>query len=312
MTVLALECDAAQARAIRHLVCDVVHANLTLVRTVDEARQALCEGAPCVVLLPPLIPPSEERELIASLRGLPHGSLIQIVTTPVLTALEESAPSSRRWLLRSPRRPRARPAREDEARLFAQRLAWSLARATEEYDEAEPSPAAVQAALPEHTLERTVEPAVIADSLKDASTETEVLRVDRRASRRFAVHELTVLRTARIQSGAEVSLVDLSAGGALIASRARLQPDTESVIDIVAERGRVLIPFHILRCQLVTLGGSPHYRGACMFTQPIDMSGLVAPDHATIATHIPRESLEAVVKTVLDEENGRHTRSRGR
>lgn len=163
MTVLALECDPAQAEAIRHVVCDVVREKLTLARTVEQALHALREGAPDLVLLPPLISPSEEAELIASLRGLPRGWLIETLTTPVLTAVEEPATSSRRWLSLGSRPDSARPAREDEARLFAKRLAWSLDRAREQQDTAEPFETGEETLTP---VEETTESAVIVEPVE--------------------------------------------------------------------------------------------------------------------------------------------------
>jgi hypothetical protein len=97
---------------------------------------------------------------------------------------------------------------------------------------------------------------------------------NRRASPRYLASELRGLREARIRFGPEVSLVDVSMGGALIETDTRLQPDSEAVLEIVGNLHRA-VPFRVVRSQATIAGGALRYRGACAFTQSIDVADLL-------------------------------------
>src|SRR5262252_452199 len=57
MNVLALETDAVQADAIRHVVCDLVGARLTVATSVEHVLHLLRTSVPDLVLLPALVSP---------------------------------------------------------------------------------------------------------------------------------------------------------------------------------------------------------------------------------------------------------------
>jgi hypothetical protein len=342
MAVLALESDPAQAAAIRHIVCDVVHARLTLVASVKDALEALHRDRPDLVLLPTLVTPAEETELVEALRALPDGADIETLTTPVLKALEEPTPAKgwRSWVSRA----QWQPARADETRLFAQRLAWSLQRAGEGHathvDEPEPEPPAADPILKtvpdsiaplEPTLAPAlpiVEPAAAAASSREfpvpvpeppaptpapsaTAAAPQVVEAptvapsaaDRRTARRFSSEQLPGLRTARIKHGADVSVVDVSADGALVSSSKALRPNTNGVLEITTGQRQALVPFRVLRCRIDSLNGAPSYLGACEFSQPLDMSDLVLPapvDPKDDLRRRPAEGLDIVLKRTLD------------
>jgi hypothetical protein len=97
---------------------------------------------------------------------------------------------------------------------------------------------------------------------------------DRRQYRRFAASELPGLRSARIKFGPSVAVVDVSAGGALLETDARLPPDSEALLELLGNAGQAVIPFRVLRCQVAGLNGTPRYLGACAFKQPLDLDEL--------------------------------------
>lgn len=127
MNVLAFECDRDHATAIRHVVCDVLREGLTVVHSVEDAVQALCTSVPDLVLLPALMPPADENTFLTSLRSLPDGGHIETLVTPFWEKEQETplrdAPSW--WRRLTTEHEFERPARADDAQLFAQRLAWS-------------------------------------------------------------------------------------------------------------------------------------------------------------------------------------------
>jgi hypothetical protein len=102
--------------------------------------------------------------------------------------------------------------------------------------------------------------------------ELEANRRERRIHRRHRVQELQWLRSARLGAGHRVSILDLSAGGALVDSPVPLRPDSILTLDIIGRGFDKSIPFRVLRCQIVALlPERTVYRGACEFTSLIEL-----------------------------------------
>jgi len=102
--------------------------------------------------------------------------------------------------------------------------------------------------------------------------ELEANRRERRIHRRHRAQELQWLRSARLGAGHIVSIVDLSVGGALVDSPVPLRPDSLLTLDIIGRGFDRSIPFRVLRCQIgALLPERTVYRGACEFTDPIDL-----------------------------------------
>jgi uncharacterized protein DUF6982 len=95
--------------------------------------------------------------------------------------------------------------------------------------------------------------------------------VDRRAHRRLTAAELSWLSHARIKYGPDVSLIDLSVGGAQIETTSYPpQPGSTLVIELAAGERTWPVPARVLRCHLVSLAPHPTYRGAVAFKRPLD------------------------------------------
>ncbi len=94
---------------------------------------------------------------------------------------------------------------------------------------------------------------------------------ERRAHRRLTVAELSWLRHARIKYGPDVSLIDLSVGGAQIETTCYPpQPGSTVVIELAAGERTWPVPARVLRCHLASLAPHPTYRGALAFKRPFD------------------------------------------
>jgi PilZ domain len=95
---------------------------------------------------------------------------------------------------------------------------------------------------------------------------------ERRAHVRLAAAELEWLRQVRLKNGPPVKLVDLSRGGALIDSRVQMRPGSTMTLEISGQASLIELASEVLRCQLAQIGGGPAiYRGACMFTEPLEI-----------------------------------------
>jgi hypothetical protein len=325
MTVLALEPEPAQAATIRHVVCDLVKAELTLVKSVAHALLVLRTQRPDLILLPMFVAPAEEAELLAFLRALPNGAHIETQITPILSPRDATVTRHGwgRW--------RARPAPIDSTsaaeRHFAERLSWSLEQRREQqradrcrvpYDTSAvdpPNHVVLTLGVPDLLIDGTAPPPLsvvessppIIGCVKPATAEKLALpldqvtdthpiapvgdgqidgrHADRREHRRFSGHELSGLRSARLRSssiklGPLVSVVDVSAGGALVETEARLRPESEAVLELLGNLGSIVVPFRVLRWHVTLFDRPFRYRGACVFTQPLDLTDLLLPSPA--------------------------------
>ena len=94
---------------------------------------------------------------------------------------------------------------------------------------------------------------------------------ERRAHRRLTIAELSWLRYARIKYGPDVSLIDLSVGGAQIETTSYPpQPGSTVVIELAAGERTWPVPARVLRCHLASLAPRPTYRGGLAFKRPFD------------------------------------------
>ncbi len=82
------------------------------------------------------------------------------------------------------------------------------------------------------------------------------------------------LSSARVWPGRDVSVVNLSPGGALIEGEARLIPGMHIELQLAHPGGRVLVGGRVLRCYVSSLtpAGGVWYRGAVMFEQPLPVA----------------------------------------
>src|SRR5437660_205540 len=90
---------------------------------------------------------------------------------------------------------------------------------------------------------------------------------DRRVHARLTPVELQNPIAARLKYGDAVTLVDLSAGGALLETSMFLRPDTDLVLELLDPRTRNVtdVVSRVLRSQVSGLQGGVKYRGACAF-----------------------------------------------
>jgi hypothetical protein len=127
MAVLAIEADPRQASALRHIVCDLLKSRLTLVDSIAGAVDAMATETPDLILLPPIISPGDEAELLRALRRLPAAAHVEMQMTPMLESPAQAAHAADRS--RVVRRPGVVDADDPEVRAFAAQVSLCLDKA---------------------------------------------------------------------------------------------------------------------------------------------------------------------------------------
>lgn len=92
---------------------------------------------------------------------------------------------------------------------------------------------------------------------------------NRRAHDRLKASDLRWLRSARLKYGADVRVIDVSAGGMLLETDNELTRDANVVLELTGLENPVLIPSRVLRCRTASLGEILKYQGACAFKRPL-------------------------------------------
>ena len=128
---------------------------------------------------------------------------------------------------------------------------------------------------------------------------------NRRLHERLKANELHWLRGARIKYGAEVRIIDLSAGGVLLETESPLTRDANIVVELTGATSPILVPSRVLRCRMASLGEILKYQGACAFKRPLTIPELTtrrAPQTARVA---PSERSTGWQKVIARFNDGR-------
>lgn len=105
---------------------------------------------------------------------------------------------------------------------------------------------------------------------------------NRRTHQRLRDQDLRWVRNARIAKGHTVTLVDLSAGGALIDSPVMLRPTSLLTLEITGAGVDTTVEFRVVRCQVGAVNAErTTYRAACEFTRLIELPE-VPPEGARV------------------------------
>jgi uncharacterized protein DUF6982/PilZ domain-containing protein len=99
---------------------------------------------------------------------------------------------------------------------------------------------------------------------------------NRRVHERLRASDLRWLRGARIKYGADVRILDISAGGMLLETSSQLARDANVVVELIGPESPILVPSRVLRCRTASLGEILKYQGACAFKRPLTIPELTA------------------------------------
>jgi hypothetical protein len=125
---------------------------------------------------------------------------------------------------------------------------------------------------------------------------------DRRLYRRIARAELLAPAGFRIQHRPAVSLIDLSAGGALLELPFQLMPDSRVIVELLTPKEKIVTPFRLLRCHVQNLQQGIRYHAAGAFEQILNLP-------VALTGTLPHTTTERIVATL--EAFLRHSRVRG-
>jgi hypothetical protein len=114
-----------------------------------------------------------------------------------------------------------------------------------------------------------LEPASVSSSAVAAPRLDRSPDSDRRAHERLTPGELDWLKSVRLKTGAPVSVIDLSAGGALIETSAALRPGSTTTMTIAGRGVLETASLRVLRCEVASLARGLVYRGGCEFDRLI-------------------------------------------
>jgi hypothetical protein len=153
--ILAIEPDRRQAAHITQIVRQRVGAELILAETTELALAQIGNRVPDLILVPPLLSPTDDAALAAALRVIASAAHVQMLTTP-LFASAAPAPRARGVLAAFRRAKPTKPSTDgcDPAE-FAQQISSYLETAAEERATAQyiEPPLPVSAAAPPPTSE---------------------------------------------------------------------------------------------------------------------------------------------------------------
>jgi hypothetical protein len=99
----------------------------------------------------------------------------------------------------------------------------------------------------------------------------ELSAADRRLYRRIARAELQMPADVRIQNRPAVSLIDLSAGGALLELPFQMTPDARVTLELLTAKEKIVTPFRLLRCYVQGLQNGIRYHVAGAFEQTLNL-----------------------------------------
>ena len=98
-------------------------------------------------------------------------------------------------------------------------------------------------------------------------------RAERRGHVRRPAPDPGWLRGARLRSGSGAVLMDVSPGGTLLQTAARLRPGMRTVLQLKTRDGELRVPGEVVRAWVAAIQSDRGviYRGAVRFDRPIDL-----------------------------------------
>jgi hypothetical protein len=100
------------------------------------------------------------------------------------------------------------------------------------------------------------------------------------------------LKSVEFNQGSQAEIVDISRGGLLLETEARLRPDLKIMFKLVTTKGVLKMDGTILRSSIFSLKGVPRYRTAIVFKQPFDLLDNIPDGSAKKTQEIQSENID--------------------
>jgi hypothetical protein len=124
---------------------------------------------------------------------------------------------------------------------------------------------------------------------------------DRRAHVRLRPGELSSEVRARLRHGPLLTLIDLSAGGALIETSTRIAPGARVTLEFIRDgASRIMVmPTRIMRAEVASLRDGVQYRGGCAFTDLLRVPEVLSAARRAVGSppgeKVPLEAVDLVL-----------------
>ena len=104
---------------------------------------------------------------------------------------------------------------------------------------------------------------------------------NRRTHLRLSADDVLWLQGVRIKYGADVRVIDISAGGILVETASEIRPETTVVFEVSILDATQLVPARVVRCSRVGYDGFTRYQTACAFKRPLSIPGVTPGEPAS-------------------------------
>jgi hypothetical protein len=97
---------------------------------------------------------------------------------------------------------------------------------------------------------------------------------NRRTHLRLSADDVLWLQGVRIKYGADVRVMDISAGGILVETASEIRAETTVVFEVSILEATQLVPARVVRCSRIGYEGFTRYQTACAFKRPLSIPGV--------------------------------------
>lgn len=288
-SVLAVEDNPRRAHALTDLLREYDDVELKIVPDVTEARRAIVRRVPDLVITSAFLSPSDEAELMAELKSRPDASHVQVLITPHVTSPNFATVQARRGL--GFRRAQPTGAAPFDVDWLRRQITEYLERARAEAAVAEdlarwresqlqpPETALIVPARPHLHLVAAKDEEIdeAAGALIRRFTYAVDKNRDRRRAPRLSSADLPWLWSARLGSGPEVKLVDVSNTGVLVETATKLPLGSTVDLRLVGRDTDVTMPANVLRTAVSEVNPlGVRYHVAAAFSRELRLMDMAA------------------------------------
>jgi hypothetical protein len=280
--VLAIEPDRQDGAVLRRALVRQVRAQVTVVRSVDQALASIAEQVPDLILIPTFLAPAELTRLMNDLRARPDARHTQVVTTPkfperpVSAAIEHRSgrvvPFPSGPAVAGEFRDPGMPPTEVQHYLAHARALRAAAAQRPEQGLVPIASLADGGALALSRLVRAPS-AGVNPPVRNVRDPSSTLRPsDRRRASRHRAADLGGRWAIRLKADEDARIVDISRTGVRLETTAVINPGSLINLEVIGMEDTHLVDARLIRSEVIETADHPvKYRSAAMFLREIDL-----------------------------------------